>query len=238
MKRPSVHAMEGCDRFEKPPAGDTLFERGADVDALAAMHHALEYFPTPPWAVRALMGLLPHLTGAPGVVLEPACGRGHIMAPLREMGFNVHGCDIHDHGIGAKLGDFTDPDWVELLGAWAEHLPNGLQMVITNPPFGLAETFIRNGLMLSSDVFVLCRLSFLCAGGRCALHSEHLQAVYVFTERPAMVLGRYDPGASTATEYAWFHFKRETCSDWPYPLLIHIPPGTRERCFRREDVRI
>lgn len=238
MKKPSAHVMEGRDRFEQAPAPDTFFERGADIDARKALHKTLEYFPTPPWATRALLEQVPHIARSPGAVLDPVAGEGHMVTPLKQAGFTVYASDIYNHGRGYYTGDFADQAYVDLWVDCADELPNGMQAVFMNPPFASAEAFIRHGLRVAEDVFMIGRLSFLCSEGRYRLHAEHLQAAYLFCERPSMVLGRYDPEASGATEYAWFHFKRETSSDWPAPLLIHIPPGSRDRHMRKDDVRI
>ena len=235
MKTPSVHIMEGVDRLEKPPPEDTLFERGADLAALATLHHGLEYFPTPPWAVRAMVstletnGVIPFGAFGVNTILEPACGRGHIITPLRELGLNVHGLDIHDHGIGEPFGDFLTTPFDD----------DSYDAVITNPPFKLAEAFVAKGLRIAEHVIVLCRLSFLNSVGRYEMHfaspAGNLRTFMPCIERVPMVLGRYDPQASTATEFAWFHFERAYTSA---ATVLPIPPGSRERYQRREDVRI
>jgi hypothetical protein len=48
---------------------------------------ALDFFPTPPWATRALFRhVLPELgIGAIGSVWEPACGEGHMAAVIGEL---------------------------------------------------------------------------------------------------------------------------------------------------------
>ena len=235
MKTPSAHIMEGVDRFEKPPPEDTLFESGADIAALNELHHGLEFFPTPPWSVRAMVASLEAggvtAFGNFGIhrILEPACGRGHIMVPLRELGLCVHGLDIHDHGIGEPFGDFLKtPFDVDSYDA-----------VITNPPFKLAEAFVTKGLEIAEQVIILCRLSFLNSVGRYDLHfagpGGNLKTLMPCIERVPMVLGRYNPQASTATEFAWFHYERGYRGD---TRVLPIPPGSRERHQRREDVRI
>ncbi|MCR6658001.1 MAG: hypothetical protein NVV72_01155 [Asticcacaulis sp.] len=241
MKTPSAHIMEGVDRFDKPPPEDTLFVAGADIAAQNALHHSLEFFPTPPWAVRAMWetlvtsGVVDFRTfdgkepNRHPTVWEPAAGRGHIALTLRELGCFVHASDIHDHGCGFRVVDFLAED----LMLWP------CDAMVTNPPFKLAEAFVNKALQFADHVIVLCRLSFLNSTGRYGLHFDNpggnLKTFLPCIERVPMVLGRYDPQASTATEFAWFHYQRGYRG---HPLVLPIPPGSRERFQRREDVRI
>jgi hypothetical protein len=225
------HVQEGRARFGKP-AEANLFETAEEIAARDELYHGLEFFPTPPWAVRAVLDLLPHFAGA--TVLEPCAGRGHMVEPLRQAGCAVHASDIHDHGLGYDQLDFAAPLSPEVHDRLTAL---DLDLVMTNPPFRLSAEIIRNGLKVAPDVLVLCRLSFLCTASRYDLHRDYLDGVYVSVERIPMVLGRYDPQATTATEYAWFHFKREG-SRYYGPIVAHIPPGSRERFQRPEDVRL
>ena len=232
-----AHVQEGKNRFAKPDPEATLFETAEEQAARNALYHELEFFPTPPWAVRAVIEQMslddrlgpirPFAEPYPATVLEPAAGRGHIAVPLAQMGYDVQACDIHDYGNGYAVRDFLDHDFGT----------DTFDAIITNPPFSLAADFVRKGLELAPDVLVLCRLSFLCSGGRHELHTQHLEAVYPFCERVCMALGVYDPKAKFATETAWFHFRRDT-DPLSSPAIIHIPPGQRDRFFRPEDVAI
>jgi hypothetical protein len=70
---------------------------------------ALDYFPTPPWATRALFKhVLPLLDGeAIGGVWEPACGEGHMAAVIAEFaGGPVVASDVFDYGYGTAPHDF------------------------------------------------------------------------------------------------------------------------------------
>lgn len=69
----------------------------------ASSLEALDFFPTPPWGTRALCEMLPDLRGA--VIVEPACGRGHMSRPLAEVAATVYSSDIVDRGCG-QVFDF------------------------------------------------------------------------------------------------------------------------------------
>jgi hypothetical protein len=165
-------------------------------DALTALYRKLEYFPTPPWAGRAGGELIRFLDPGAASVWEPACGEGHMAAPLAEQ-FEVTAGDIHPFGYG-RVGDFLSD---ELNGAV------DADWVITNPPFGTAAEFVRTGLARARrGVAILQRLQFLETPGRYRLlyGAEPMTVLAPFAERVPMTLGRWDPKASTATGYAWF----------------------------------
>ncbi|ADU12020.1 hypothetical protein Astex_0322 [Asticcacaulis excentricus CB 48] len=225
--------MEGVGRHADARSQRDFFVSEEDE----ALWLKLEYFPTPPWAVRAMAEQMPSVFQDPKLqrVFEPAAGRGHIYEPLRqiglERGFEVRGQDIyaHDPAKGFAVGDFLFPGVTY----------PGVDVVVTNPPFKLAADFVQRGLEIAADVILLCRLSFLNTAARHDLHFNNsvgnLTTLLPCIERVPMVLGRYDPQASTATEYAWFHYRRGYTGA---PVVKPIPPGSRTRHQRPEDVRI
>ena len=118
---------------------------------------SLDYFPTPPFATRALCEFLQ----AEGYDLsrmtcwEPACGEMHMAKPLGEYFGQVRASDVHQYGDN-ELIDFA------LTGATEE----GADFIISNPPFRLAEEFIRVGLDRANEgVAMLLRSAFLEGGG-------------------------------------------------------------------------
>jgi hypothetical protein len=174
--------------------------------------HSLDDFPTPPWAIRALVT---HIIDAKPLsamtCLEPACGRGHMSVALGDYFADVHSSDIFDYGFGS-VSDFLKAkpvapyDWV-----------------ITNPPFRLAEDFIERSLKIARHgVAMLARTVFIESVGR----YERLfklrppSIVAQFTERVPMVKGRLDRKASTATGYAWIVWKKPTTKG---TRLVWIP---------------
>src|SRR5262249_26126557 len=96
---------------------------------------ALDDFPTPPWATRALTE---HVIEPSGVCLEPACGRGHMSATLAERFDKVISTNIFDYGFGNVM-DFLN----------STYDPASFDWVITNPPFNLAQRFILRSLKIA-----------------------------------------------------------------------------------------
>ena len=148
---------------------------------------------------------------------------------LREYFEEVKGSDVHDYGAGFRTEDFLMPFPMEPVFNW----------IITNPPFRLAEQFANRALEFAMDgVALLCRLQWLEGGSRYTGLFEKTPPtkVLVFCDRVAMVKGRYDPDATTATAYAWFiwrrgHMRRKVRG----PELQWIPPGTKARLYRAGD---
>ena len=112
-------------------------------------HNSLDDFPTPPWATRALVEkvLLPtrnYRAIKQQVVWEPSANRGHMVRPLREYFGRVIGSDIHDYGDHKRvvrdfLFDGSAPRFIEA---------DGIDWIITNPPFRLAQQFVERALAL------------------------------------------------------------------------------------------
>lgn len=189
------------------------------------LHRALNYFPTPPWGARAGAEILLDIDPAARTLWEPACGEGHMAEPLKEYFPSVRASDIHAHGYG-EVEDFLLTDTAP-----------PVDWVVSNPPFDHAGAFIRQGLRFATrGVAMLLRIAFLEGRDRYPLLylGEHpMTLTAVFCERLPMVLGAFDPEASSAVCMAWFFFQKGAARMPVRP----IPPGTKDRLHRREDVR-
>ena len=169
-------------------------------------HDSLDFFPTPPWATRALVehvligGGWSRQQIAAATAWDPACGEGHMVRPLRESFRAVGASDVHDYGFGS-VADFLFPNPAK-----------NVDWVITNPPFRLAAEFIARGLdIASTGVAMLVRTSFIEGVRRYAtLFSKRRPAILApFAERVPMFKGRIDPEGSTATSYCWLVWSKE-----------------------------
>lgn len=201
---------------------------------------SLEFYPTPPWATRALCELvlerMPGLDELPDrTCWEPAAGEGHMAEVLREYFDGVHASDVFDYGRGYAKGSFV-ADKIGLVDdlAFCPFVP---AWIITNQPFSLSELFLARALEEAArGVALLVRTSWMESAGRYeAIFSRTPPTkVAVFSERVPMVKGRWDPEASTATSYAWFVWdktKRKRGTQ-----LVWIPPGQRERLTKPDDI--
>lgn len=186
---------------------------------------SLDDFPTPPWATRALLkhAIPAQLLSPQMTCLEPATGRGHMSKVLWETFSDVHSSDVADYGYAPRT-DF-------LSGIYPE---NRFDWVITNPPFRLAEEFVRIGLKVARvGVAMLVRTVFIESVGRHErLYKPHPPLrMAQFTERVPMVKGRLDKKASTATGYCWVIWAKEHSGD---TQLVWIP-ACRKELERQDD---
>lgn len=187
-------------------------------------HDSLDYFPTPPWATRALCEWL-KAEAAPINTLscwEPACGAGDMARPLGEYFRQVRASDVARYGYGDQR-DFLFP---------GEDVPS-VDWIITNPPFRLAEQFITRATegqypLAKWGCAMLVRTAFLEGISRYAsLFSKNMPfAVLQFSERVPIHKGKLTETGSTATAYCWVVWK------YPYQAnmteLRWIPPCRRK----------
>lgn len=217
------------------------------MQARASAPDELDYFPTPPFATRALCEFLididHDLRGM--TAWEPACGECHMSGALWGYFGDVRASDVHRYSDEHELIDFLtvgrtyDPvDWV-----------------ITNPPFIHAEAFIETALSVSMlGCAMLVRTSFLESEGRFrALFSVNPPSyVLQFSERVVMLKGRLikagavdpfslKPGtkASTATSYCWMVWtkpgRNETVLRWISPARARLERDGDYPEYEKED---
>lgn len=192
---------------------------------------SLDYFPTPPWAVRALIEkvLRPHLAGEPlRSAWEPACGEGHIAEVLREYFPTVVASDIHGYGYGDLIeNDFLAPKGGDIC--------SGADWIITNPPFGdKTEQFVLRAIERANvGVAMFVRLQWLESIGRyeAIFRDSPPTLMAFFAERVNLCKGRWEPDGTTATAYIWLCWIRGAQPRAPQ----WIPPGQRDALKRDDD---
>ncbi|MBS8228177.1 hypothetical protein [Vannielia litorea] len=216
--------------------------QGNSSTAVMARRHSsadsLDYFPTPPWATRALTR---RIWGAERLTAwEPACGEMHMARVLRESFRSVAATDIVDYGAGQDGERDFLLDW-----------PDGreeVDWIITNPPFNRAAEFVHRALdMARFGCAMLLRTAFLESAGR--YHDIFARTppneTLIFAERVVMASGLLlDPSQpywcareakwkqpSTATSYAWFIWRHGAGAKF----LDWIPPGSRAALERPGD---
>ena len=99
-----------------------------------------------------------------GLILEPACGEGHISKMLVNAGYEVEQADIV---YGQDFFDRT------------EKVPN----IVTNPPYGRVNDFIAHALEIATDkIALMCRLHVIVSKGRYAILNPVAGVkIYIFT---------------------------------------------------------
>jgi hypothetical protein len=188
-------------------------------------HDSLDFFPTPPWATRAFIAQVAYpVLGVrtDDIVLEPACGEGHMAEPLRAAYPLTIASDIHRYGYG-EVFDFLEAGDNLATADWT----------FTNPPFNAAVAFARKALQISRrGVALLVRTQWLHTIERYELFRDHPPFVIAYyVERVPMHRGRWEPDGSTATDYAWVCWKHGAEPRAP----LWIPPGQRQALTRPDD---
>lgn len=204
---------------------------------------SLDYFPTPPWATRALLQhvLEPNcgtftwdLPGKVHRCWEPACGEGDMARPLAEYFGEVIATDVFDYGYGPtfdflSVGDLTQPADAE----WMSQV----DWIVTNPPFVAAQDFIRIARGVAREgVAMLARTQFQESGDRwdAFFRDEPPTMIAQFVERVPILRNRVDPKGRSATAYAWYIWGPEGWNRRRRSETIWIPP-CRASLERKHD---
>ena len=126
----------------------------------------LDFYPTPPEVTRALLDVLDIQTGQ--TILECAAGDGDMADVLEQYGYSVIRSDIR-----------TGTDFL------ADTEPRSFDWIITNPPFSLAEQFIRKCASYKKPFALLLKSQYWHAKTRLPLFKEFTPArIYPLTWRP------------------------------------------------------
>lgn len=144
-------------------------------------------------------------------VLEPSAGDGQYVRGLARVrtDLDVHAVEIqqqHEPALTAALEPFDGRD--VRIGRYDRLLRRlGVDLVIGNPPYTVAEAFVRRSLHHLADGGVLAfllRLGFYGTAGRRALYQQrNLAAVLVLEERVT-----FYADATDQAEYALFVWQR------------------------------
>lgn len=191
---------------------------------------SLDYYRTPKWCVEAIREHVPHRLAdglqQPPEIFDPCAGDGAILE-----GF-CNECDggplVAEHPLaGIELqpelvaktkpisydrgGSF--PVSVAVRDALSEEPWGAKGHVVMNPPFNMAEAFIRRAIREvaphKGSVFALLRLGFLEGQARAALHLEYPSDVFVLPRRPS-----FTGGGTDASAYAWFQWGPLSTGQW------------------------
>lgn len=161
--------------------GKTRYARQAD-----------DFYETPAWVTEAI---LPWCKGRK--VWEPACGTGAMAKVMGAAGIDVAASDIRERGYGVG--------GVNFLTYKEEEAPD--RMIVTNPPYSLADEFIAKALLLAAihkqRVAMLLRNEFDCAAKRIGLWDHPFAAKVVLTDRPVWIPGTKVRPRHNYAFYVW-----------------------------------
>jgi hypothetical protein len=180
------------------------------------------YF-TPTWCTEALIKALQPFMGwrfRSETWWEPACGDGAISQVIDSMSstdLSVVSTDLYDYGYGASPLDFLQTASMPTVDG-DETVPS----IITNPPYKLAEQFVRHALKLTERtkgaVCMLMRNEWDSARTRNDLFTRNTFAgKVVLTSRPQWIAGST---GSPRHNYAWFVWDNYYHHQQP-PFLVY-----------------
>lgn len=174
LQEPEV-ISEIIDAIPHTPKGKTM------ADAIVASYKKWErkpadLYPTPVDGTESLIPALLAMKRPDGspirTIWEPACGDGRLARVLEWHGFNVIATDIREYpgyGFGGLdfLREHPKAKWGWSIG--------DIDAIVTNPPFSLAEEFIRRALSITPNVAMLLKQTYWNVGGRSAgLWLDHM----------------------------------------------------------------
>ncbi len=143
---------------------------------------------TPGFCTRALLAH-EQLSGS---IWEPACGQGQIVEELLKAGYS----DFF-------ASDLLDGSWSDTGYDFLTHeMPGPIHTIVTNPPYSLAEPFVRRACEVAQrKVCLFMRLLFLESSRGVTLFSQTgLTRVYVLTQR----VNFRDQKLGGMMAFAWF----------------------------------
>lgn len=149
-----------------------------------------DFYPTPKSVTEALL----EVESFGCDIWEPACGDGAISRVLESGGYRVTSSDLIDRGYGKTGLNYFD----------TEQTP--CKHMITNPPFKLAENWVKHAKALKVEKFaLLAKLTFLEGFERSKLLQDTgLSRVWVFKRRVTFTRNGEEQRGTGMIAFAWF----------------------------------
>jgi hypothetical protein len=184
-----------------------------------------QLYQTPIEAIRTLLAL----ESFSATVKEPAVGKGAIMCPMEDAGYEVMISDLVDRGVATRHGE------LQQVGDFLLSVAGGSVGVdiVTNPPYAeLANSFPAHALREHKPRKMALLLNWNFAAGfedpnRVFVMDENPPSrVYLFTRRlPMMHRDGWDgPEASSQMNTAWFVWERNDDGSYGdgFPRMIRV----------------
>lgn len=144
--------------------------------------------------------------------MEPCCASGNVIKATNKFFKENHLPDIN--WSVAEINPKFEPELHNgynfpsissvfigdyLTAAWPKTKEDRFDLIITNPPFSLAEKFIEKAITEAKVVVMLLRVNFLGSKKRVEFFKKYKPDIYISPKRPS-----FEKGGTDATEYAWF----------------------------------
>lgn len=174
-----------------------------------------DFYATDPKAVARLISAAPHIfypAREHGTTIwECACGTGNLAKELYEQGHVVYASDLKHRGYGAQGLDFLAMSKQHCLNIF-NCIPS---IILTNPPYSLANEFILHALDILPDgglYIALMNITYLCGQKRYEqIYSKGaLREVYLFSKRIECWRNndREQYGGKAMADFAWYVFQK------------------------------
>lgn len=163
-----------------------------------------DVYVTPNWSIRRFLEAyeIPH--GA--LVLDPCAANGELLTEIHRLrpDLRLVAIELRPEAEGALdalkcagvIEDYGIGSFMEL----AEGMTDGaVEYVVTNPPYDLAEEFIRASQRVAKISAFLLRINFLGAKDRRDFSATSKPGLFISPNRPS-----FTGWGGDATEYAWF----------------------------------
>lgn len=162
-----------------------------------------DFYPTPVDATEVVIGAIKAMRTPDGRrvqrIWEPACGDGRMARVLEWHGFEVISTDLREYsGYGwGGLNFLTETPWDK----WGWDC-EPIDLIITNPPFVLAEAFIRRARELCPNVMMLLKSQYWHAASRKKLFDDITPSMVLpLTWRPSFL--EKERGNSPLMDVLW-----------------------------------
>lgn len=185
---------------------------GAIISSMAKWERKkADLYPTPNDCTYSLLPYLSELVPTGSLILEPACAEGQMVNSLVEFGYEVHGYDLREDVSGGEGG-------VDFL---SEFFSKSYDAVVTNPPFSLAEEFIRKAIDTAPVVAMLLKSQFWNTVNRKQLFRDTKPfRVLNLTWRPAFL--ELERGKSPLMDCAWTIWQRGYTGDCRMTMIDRL----------------
>lgn len=164
-----------------------------------------DFYATPPQEVENILKYESLL----GTVLEPCCGKGHMLDGIKKSGFQgeVIATDLIDRGIGIGELDYLNKDYP---------YTKDIGTIIINPPFKLIEEFVNKSLKIATHkVILFARNQFVEGQSRYQnIFSENPPTrIYQYVDRVACAKdGDFNKTLSSNMAFSWFVWDKNSSS--------------------------
>lgn len=125
---------------------------------------------------------------------------------------------MYDRGFGKCGLDFLTAE-----------LPFNCDIIITNPPYALADEFVKHAMDILPNFgryFALMNLSYLAGQKRFneIYNNGYLRAIHVYPHRINCYKNNENIGHSSPVNYAWFEYVKHPSLEWrntSFPPFIY-----------------